>query len=233
MGNFARKGRVDFPLAMLTDTLQYYRPNIEGLYSGFKWKWGKQNVFIDWISRQTDTIRENFMVGFSGEMFYNNIFIENYFLMYHDAGPAVDIPGDHIKEYLGFSILGGIRTKEDAKIEGYVKAGLLNSNFRERNVTDGSIIGNSLYAEAFGRYSNYGIKATLHTGDSHIFIFGDRFFRAKNYLRTDVIWYFINYKNIKARFNLSFHILNWNDLDHQQQLSIVYKFGDKKPIHLN
>lgn len=233
MGSFARRGRLNFPLAMLTDTLLYYRPNIDGLYYESKWDWGRQNVFVDWTSRQTDTIRENFMAGFSGEIFYKNIFIENYFLMYHDAGPGIPIPNDNIKDYLGFMVLAGIRTGKEAIVDGYVKAGLLNSNFRERDVINGTVTGNSLYVEAFGKYKKYGIKTTLSTGDGHIFNYGDRFYRAKNYLRTDLLWYFINHKNIKAVFNVSLHLLNWNDLENQQQLSIIYKFGDKKPIKLS
>jgi len=230
MGSFARKGKINFPLAMLTDTLEYYRPNIEGLYTEAKWSWGKQSVFCDWTSRQTDTIRENFTVGFSGEIFFKTLFIEHYYLMYHDAGPAIDIPEDHIKDYMGYAIRLGVRTPENWALSGYLKAGVLGSSYRERHVTEGFVNGTSLFAELFAKYKNYGIKSTLSTGDSHRFAQGDRFYHAKDYLRTDVIWYFINHDNVHASFNLSFHVLNWNDLDQQQQISLIYKFGGSKPI---
>src|SRR5690606_4867547 len=112
-GAFPRRGRIDFPLAMLTDTLLYYRPNLEGLFGEVRWDWGHQNGFVDWVSRQTDVNRENFMAGFSGEIFHNKLFFENHLLLFHDAGPAIDIPGDHIKDYLGFALQGGIRTFAD------------------------------------------------------------------------------------------------------------------------
>jgi hypothetical protein len=51
-GGFPRRGIIDFPLAMLTDTLLYYRPNIEGMFGEVHWNWGKQNGFVDWVSRQ-------------------------------------------------------------------------------------------------------------------------------------------------------------------------------------
>lgn len=224
-GAFQRRGKIDFPLAMLTDTLLYYRPNIEGFYFQENWKWGFQNAFVDWVSRQTDTKRENFMAGFSGEIFYKNFFLQNYILLYHDAGPAIDIPGDHIKDYFGFALQAGIRTNKNSKLNGYFKAGLLNSEYRERSVTDGFIIGNSFFAETSGRFKNYGIKSVLNSGAGHHFAYGDRFYRAKNYWRTDVIWYFINHEKVKGSFNLSFHVIDWNDLDQQQQLSIIYVFG--------
>ena len=224
-GAFPRRGKIDFPLAMLTDTLLYYRPNIEGFYMRQTWDWGHEIAFVDWVSRQTKTKRENFMAGFSGEVFYKNFFVQNYLLLFHDAGPAIDIPGDHIKDYFGFALQAGIRTNKDAIVNGHVKAGLLNSEYRERYVTDGFITGNSFFAEATGRYKNYGIKSVLSSGDSHRFKYGDRFYRAKNYWRTDVIWYFINHERVKGSFNLSFHVIDWSDLDQQQHLSIIYVFG--------
>ncbi len=224
-GAFPRRDRINFPLAMLTDTLLYYRPNIEGLFGEVNWDWGHQNVFVDWVSRQTVTEREQFMVGSSGEIDYKNLFIQNYFLMFHDAHTASDTPGDHIKDYAGFALQGGIRTVEDSKLTGYLKAGILASSFRERNVTDGYINAASFFAEAFGKYKNFGIKSVLNSGAGHRFAYGDQFYRVKDYWRTDVIWYFINHEKVKGRFNYSFHLIEWNDLDQQQQLSIIYVFG--------
>ena len=224
-GSFPRRGKIDFPLAMLTDTLLYYRPNIEGMFAQVNWDWGHQNGFVDWYSRQTDTQRENFMAGFSGEVFYKNFFIHNYLLLFHDAGPAIDIPGDHIKDYMGFAIQGGIRTSGESVISGYLKAGVLESSYRERSITNGFINSVSFFAETQGKYKNFGIKSVLSAGAGHRFIYGDRFYTAKNYWRTDAIWYFINHKNVKGKFNLSFHLIDWKDLDQQQQLSIIYIFG--------
>ena len=225
-GAFPRRGLIDFPLAMLTDTLLYYRPNIEGMFGEVRWDWGHQNGFVDWVSRQTDINRENFMAGFSGQIYHKSLFFENYLLLFHDAGAAVSIPGDNIKDYLGFALQGGIRTVADPVRSGYVKAGVLGSSFRERSVTDGFINNISLFAEANGRWHNYGLKSVLHSGAGHRFAYGDLFYRLDNYWRTDVIWYFINHKNVRGRFNLSFHVIDWNDLDQQQQLTIVYLFGN-------
>ncbi len=224
-GSFPRRGKIDFPLAMLTDTLLYYRPNIEGLFGEHRWDWGYENAFVDWVSRQTDVNRENFIVGFSGEIAHKNIFLQNYVLMFHDAGPAIDIPGDHLTDYLGFVLQAGVRTGKESVVQGYVKAGILNSSYRIRTVTDGFVSATSLFAEAQGKYKNFGIKSVLSSGAGHNFAYGDQFYRLKNYWRTDVIWYFINHERIQAHFNLSFHVLDWNDLDQQQQLSVIYIFG--------
>src|SRR6201996_6250769 len=54
IGEFPREGLLDnYPRALLNDTLQYYRPNIEGLFlrytSNNKLFW--ENMWIDWVSR--------------------------------------------------------------------------------------------------------------------------------------------------------------------------------------
>ena len=87
------------------------------------------------------------------------------------------------------------------------------------------MVAKSMYAEAFGKYKNYGIKSVLSSGGGHRFKTGDQFFQAQNYWRTDVIWYFINHPKVKGTFNLSFHLIDWKDLDQQQQMSVIYVFG--------
>lgn len=224
-GAFPRVGKIDFPLLMLTDTLLYYRPNIEGFFGQTNWNWGHQNGFIDWIGRQTETQREQFMAGFSGEISYKNLFFQNYLLLFHNAHTTLDIPKNHIKDYMGFTLQGGIRTSETSKLKGHVKAGVLESSYRERGITDGFINAISFFAEVQGKYKNVGIKSVINSGAGHYFAYGDPYSRAKNYLRTDAIWYFINHEKVKGKFNYSFHLINWKTLDQQQQLSIVYIFG--------
>lgn len=225
-GAFPRRGKLNFPLAMLTDTLLYFRPNIEGLFGEVNWDWGKQNAFVDWVSRQTDIKREQFMAGSSGEISHKNLFLQNYILMFHDAKPAIRVPGDHIKDYFGYSVQAGFQTLENSKFSGEIKAGVLSSMFRDRGIADGFITSSSFFAETNGRYKNFGLKSVLSSGAGHNFTFGDLFYQVKNYWRTDVIWYFINNERVKGTFNFSFHVIDWSDLDQQQQLSIIYIFGN-------
>ena len=127
-GAFPRRDKIDFPLAMLTDTFLYYRPNIEGIFDEYNWEWGHQNIFIDWISRQTDFNSEIFTTGTSGEIFLNNLFLQNYILLTHDAVPIVETPEDQIQDYIGFAFQAGIKTSDDSKFYGYFKAGILESS---------------------------------------------------------------------------------------------------------
>ena len=224
-GAFSRRDKINFPLAMLTDTLLYYRPNIEGMYGKYTWNWGWQNGFIDWLQHQTDIKREMFAAGVSGELHLGPFIVENFLLISHVALPKIRIKSEHIKDYMGFSLRAGIQTKEKAAFQGYLKVGILNSAYRERSVTDGFITANSLFAEARGQWKSLAIKTVLHSGQGHSFAFGDNFYRAENYSRTDLIWYFLNKEQIKGHFNWSLHVIDWQELNNQQQLSIIYVFG--------
>ncbi|QIA08418.1 hypothetical protein [Draconibacterium halophilum] len=224
-GAFPRRNKIDFPLAMLTDTLLYYRPNIEGMFGEISWDWGHQNGFVDWVGRQTEIQREQFMAGLSGEIFYKNLFLQNYLLMFHNAHTLHNDPPLHIEDYMGLALQGGIRVPENIAVQGHLKMGLLTSQYRERNVTDGYETASSFFAEAIMRYKNFGIKSVMNLGAGHKFAYGDPYYRAKNYSRTDLIWYFINHEKIKGKFNLSMHFIDWDTLDQQQQLSIIYVFG--------
>jgi hypothetical protein len=152
-------------------------------------------------------------------------FVENYLLITHVGYPGIRIEGQHVEDFMGFSLRAGLRTNENTAIKGCLKAGILNSEYRERSVTDGFETANSFFAEAFGEWKSLAIKTVLHSGDGHKFAFGDKFYHAENYSRTDLIWNFLNKEKIKGRFNWSLHVIDWQELNHQQQLSIIYSFG--------
>lgn len=226
-GAFPRRDKIDFPLAMLSDTLLYYSPNIEGLFGEVRWNWGHQNAFVDWVGRQSEEQREQFMAGLSGEIYRKNLFFQNYLLLYHNAHKLHNTPPIPIQDYMGYALQAGLRTKPEAKVEGDIKAGILTSMYRERGITDGFETKTSLFAELNARYKNFGFKSVLSSGGGHNFAFGDTYYRAKNYWRSDFIWFFINHEKVKGRFNLSVHLINGKTLDQQQQLSILYVFGNE------
>ena len=224
-GAFPRRDKIDFPLAMLTDTLLYYRPNIEGMFGKISWDWGHQLGFVDWIGRQAEVQREQFMAGSSGEIRHKNLFLQNHILMFHNAHDKMHLPDQHIEDYFGFTIQGGFRTSENLPFQGTFKAGILTSFYRERGIMEDFLSVSSFFAEASMGYKNFGIKSVMNLGGGHRFMFGDPYYRATNYSRTDFIWYFINHPKVKGKFNWSIHIPDWETVDQQQQLSIIYIFG--------
>ncbi len=221
-GSFPRRGTIDFPLAMLADTLQYFRPLIEGMAGKLSGAWGHQMAFVDWTGRQTAKVRESFMAGTSGEIRIKKWFLRNYLLMNHLAHTEGNVNGDHIRDHLGYSLLTGVVLGSENSFHGWLKGGILNSIYRERSVTDGFVTRYSFLFEGMGQYKNYSLKSTLHSGEELQFAMGDPFYRFKGYLRTDIVWYFINSVKVKGKINWSLHLVNWEQLDQSQQLSLIY-----------
>ncbi|MEN6453804.1 MAG: hypothetical protein ABFD10_06050 [Prolixibacteraceae bacterium] len=226
-GAFPRMDLISFPLVLLTDTFLYYRPNIEGLYGRYNWSWGHQSGFVDWTGRQTETRREAFMAGFSGEMRCHSFFFQNYLTLYHYAEMTLDVENIHIKDNMGMVLYVGSDLEKLVPLDkSYIKMGMIGSSIRERSVTDGFTNAASFTGELYGEKNSFALHAILHEGKGHHLMNGDRFYDADSYLRTDLIWKFINKEHIQGRFNLSFHLIEGNDLDQSQQLSLVYTFGN-------
>ncbi|MGD9558067.1 MAG: hypothetical protein AB7V25_13675 [Mangrovibacterium sp.] len=225
-GAFPRMELISFPLALLTDTLLYYRPNIEGLYGRYNWGWGHQLGFVDWTGRQTDSRREAFLAGFSGEVRSGSFFFQNYLTLFHYAETTQEVDSIHIRDNMGMVLYLGTDLEKFIPLDkGWFRLGILGSALRERNVTDGFLNALSFTGEFYGEKKGFALRATLHQGEGHHLMNGDRFYNFGSYLRTDVIWHFIRRQHIQGLFNLSFHLTEGSDLGQSQQLSLIYRFG--------
>jgi hypothetical protein len=226
-GAFPRLELIDFPLAMLTDTLQYYRPNIEGLYGKHTWKWGYQSGFVDWTGRQTTTRRETFMAGISGEMRFGNFYFQNYLILFHYALTAAENPNEHITDNMGATLYLGYNFAEMIGLQkAYLKLGVIESAIRERGVDDSYTTGTSFAGQLYGEGKRFALRSTFSFGNGHHMMNGDPYYAQNSYVRTDVIWKFLQHKQLQGHFNLSFHLVDGSTLDQQQQLSLIYRFGN-------
>jgi hypothetical protein len=233
-GIFPRSGLLsDYPRAILNDTLIYYRPNVEGLLTRFKGDHGHVTIWLDWVSRQTATEREQFLFGSSGKYLpqaSGPLYMKYYFMLLHDAGPAVAIPGDHIRDNgaaqvrLGYDV--GHKTMFDSLT---VEAGGMMSLERVRTGEGGGWkkplgVVASVYA-GFGRFA---IFDEFYKGQGHEVTYGDSFYQKKTYNRLDIIYTPFLFKHVKGQFVFSFHQSPGQLTDNQQAFRIVYDLGRKK-----
>ncbi len=226
-GAFPRFNLIDFPLAIIADTVSYYRPNIEGVLIQHKWNWGKQLIFVDWTGKQLVDQREQFMAGTSGIINLKNFYVENFLMMYHYALMAEAVDTQHIIDNTALNVnLGYHFTMCKALSAFYIEAGILSSEYRERNISDGFEYSNSFLSTAFLEWKRLSIKNTLSIGKGHQILTGDTYYNANSYMRTDLFFNLIKYKNVTATFNMSFHSANWETLDSQQQLFVIFNLGN-------
>ncbi len=210
IGSFPRYELVAHPRAMLTDTLLYFRPMVEGMYLEHRRSWGYQNIWLDWTSRQTDTKRETFLVGASG-LFNKGIFLyQHHFIMYHFAGPAIDIPNDHIRDNGGLNVMPGTNLSRISGLDTLtVSSGFLMSYDRLRHVYELRFMWGWL-SDVNICYKGFGLHGVYYRGDGQVLLYGDGFYKSTAYGRADLYYERKYLDRIWSRLDFSFHFLPGN-----------------------
>jgi hypothetical protein len=230
MGAFPRyKLLTDYPRSVLTDTLNYYRPNVEGMLVKYENEHFRQTLWIDWTSRQTATARENFLFGLSGRYKTGLLFVSHYAMMLHNAGPAVSIEGDHIEDNGALAVKVGLDLSKKTFMDSLtINVGGLMSFERVRTI-GGWQTPKGLLLEFHAEYKGFGIINSYYNGEGHNIRFGDRFYTSKVYNRTDLTWRPILFRNIEGILDLSFHFVD-GVVDSQQSFGLRYNITGSKKI---
>ncbi len=229
LGSFPRYKILNYPLALITDTFQYYRPNIQGGFSELTGTWGKQNVWCDWVSRQTYIAREQFMAGTSGFIQFKNFYIEDYFYMFHNASSMATDTANHIQDNGGFAFYAGYDFNNKTALEVFkIDIGYLGAYNRFRPAPYGSFGG--LQFRVFMSYKFAGIDATYYNGQKLPLVNGDPFYsNTGNYARIDAFIHPLKSKHIDSKIGWSFHILDGGkDLDNSFQVLLRVDFLNRE-----
>jgi hypothetical protein len=234
IGSFPRQDLItDYPIALLNDTLNYFRPNIQGLLTSYQSPWGKETIWIDWVSRQTNTDREQFIFGASGKYLpnpYGPFFLSHYFLLLHDAGAAVLLPNDFIRDNGGGQLRVGLDFSHKTFLDSLtIEAGGMLSLERTRGL-DGFQIPKGFVAEINMSYKHFGLKDNFYAGQGHNITYGDSFYSKKLYNRLDLIYTPFIFNQIRGSFILSFHQSPGNLGDSQQAFKLSYDIGRKNLV---
>ncbi len=226
-GSFPRHDKILHPKVLMTDTLYYFRPNVEGTFLEVAGGWGHQNVWIDWLSRQSLTKEEIFLVGYSGNLNFKPGYLKSYFIMQHIAGTANPDEPHNLRDNGGAVLSLGADLSSYLFFDKFsIDAGGAYSYDQLRGVYDlkhyFGFIGN-LKAE----YKILGLEYTFYRGEGQVQTIGDSFYKSKKYMRLD--GYIVPYRNqnmfIRAQFG--FHFLP-GLIDFSQQLTVVYLIDDHK-----
>jgi len=231
MGAFPRHKLLDdYPRAIFNDTLTYFRPNVEGMLVKLNTGKGHQTVWIDWTSRQTDIDRETFLFGLSGSYKTGIFFTSHYAMMFHNAGPGISIPGDHIQDNGAAALKIGVDLSHLTVLDSLTfNTGGLISFERTRSVSDWETPA-GLLLEMHAGYKQFGVTNSLYLGEGHHLIYGDQFYTTNTYNRTDLTYTPIRYRNIEGKFIFSFHFLE-GEMDSQQAFSLRYNIGGSRSFN--
>jgi hypothetical protein len=230
-GEFPREGLLDnYPRALLNDTLQYYRPNVEGLLAKYQTAHFMETGWIDWVSRQTDTAREQFLFGFEGKyrpLLSGPFYIVHYFMLEHNAGAAILKPDDHIQDNGGAQVKLGLDFSHKQRLFDSLsfEAGMMMSLERTRGV-DGLQTPKGFVASAYGSFGRFAVFDEFYAGQGSHINFGDSFYEKKFYDRLDLIFKTFRYKGLNGQFTLSIHRTP-GFTSNQESFKVTYDLGRK------
>ncbi len=236
IGAFPRRDLLDYPLALLSDTLHYYRPNIQGVYFGLNKSWGCQNIFIDWTSRQTDTQPERFIFGQSGEAHFGLFYYNHHFMMGHFAGTALE-QNHALRDNGGFDLNLGTNLSSIVPIDTLLfSIGTLVSVDRDRQVNDSWQTPAGFIMRGMVMWKGLGLEGLYYAGERQTFLYGDPFYRLPKYNRVDVYKYgrldifWVPFRSgaVRGKLNVILHFAG-GQVDYSQQILISIDLDGVKP----
>lgn len=185
IGSFPRYEQMDYPLAMLSDTLNYYRPQIEGVLTGFSRGQWEQTVWMDWTSMQAANHRETFLAGTFGKLSGEAVYLKNYFLIYHYAKTSNATENQFIRDNLGAFVAIGFQFRNLGFADQFsLESGYLQGFDRDRAGMGWKYPAGVLTtATVYRRWA--GLKLTQYHGDRQAFLYGDGLYKATRYTRVD------------------------------------------------
>ena len=230
IGSFPRQNLVDdYPRALLSDTLNYYRPNVQGMLGKYETSTFREIIWLDWTSRQTNIDRETFIFGLSGKYQPNKFFISHQAYMFHNAGAAIEVPGDNLQDNGAATVKLGVDLSKSTFLDSLtIAAGGMMSFERTRSVSD-FVTPKGFVADLYLGYKRFSITNTFYAGEGHHLILGDKFYDAKTYNRIDFGWTPILFKNISGRFVFTYHYAD-GIMDNQQAFFLRYNISGSKKL---
>jgi len=230
LGAFPRVNLLDdYPRALLTDTLNYFRPNVEGMLVKYETSKFKETVWIDWTGKQTATDRETFLFGFSGKYQPGRFFISHYGYMFHNALSAISPPNQYLEDNGALQAELGLDFSKETFLDSLtISAGGMLSIERVRSLETSSTP-KGFVANVYARYKKLSLANAFYAGEGHHLINGDAFYTAKTYNRLDLGWTPIMFKNIEGKFTFTLHFVE-NVIDSQQAFSLRYRLAGRKSL---
>src|SRR5690606_2967004 len=227
IGMFPREGLLSgHHRAILNDTLNYYRPNIEGMLWRYNRGGSHQQLWIDWTSRQTAIDREQFLAGASGHIGMGVMYLSHQITLWHNAqtNGAAEIDEPPIRDNGSAMVKLGTGLTSIAFLDSLdISAGGLIAYDRVRGVY-GWRTPKGFIADVRAEYRNFFVANSFYTGESLPIAYGDRFYTARRYNRLDLGWKPLQYNGLEGLFMLSFHFTP-GAVDNQQQFSLRYRIG--------
>jgi hypothetical protein len=236
MGAFPRKYATEkYPRVFFQDSISYYRPNINGIFWEIRERQNYFNLWMDWTSRQSHSMREAFFMGFSGRYNFGILYARHFGYMFHFAGKMDPVVNEALHDNGLFLTSFGLDLTEKSIFDMLeVNAGWLVGLDRARADQTGWVVQHGFLMEAKIEYKIIGLFNTFYKGNGQMNFYkdhrndlywGDPVYRAKTYNRSDIYLNFISNKVVSTKLIYSLHFLE-NTIYHEQSLKVSFNINN-------
>jgi hypothetical protein len=210
-GSFNRYRKTDMPIALLNDTLNYYRPEIQGMFIEYNLPFFRQNLWIDWTGRKTKDVRESFVAGYSG-YFNKGLFIyQHHFIMNHISLTEPMEVGTYVRDNVGATIKAGLNLSSVTALDSLaIMVGGIASLDRQRDLYNFEF-SKGITCEVEAGYRNFGLHEMACFSDGLTILSGDSPYTSTYYNRTD-LYYQIKKDWLEAKIQFSYHHIPLTDM---------------------
>ena len=211
-------------MVVFSDTLQYDRVNIEGIYLDYHTEKFTQSIYIDWLSKQGQGVKERFIAGISGFYKFGKGYFANDATLYHNALTNVGNPDDHIQDNAVAVVRLGIDLSNQTSLDSMtIDVGGVLGVDRLRTIYDRT--SKAFISNIHLGYRHFFLHNTLYIGEAINVPNGDSYYHRDKYNRVDLGWYPFKNKNIDGKFTASFHLYK-GGIDNQQAFTLRYRFDE-------
>ena len=238
MGAFPRKLALDnYPLFFFQDSIRNYRPTMTGMY----WEYTSakedfMNVWLDWTSRQTFSVRETFFMGLSGRYNWKSFYGQNYSYVHHFAcsqDPDAYTPVcDNVRIW---TALGADLSSKTSFDNLDINIGWAAGLDRDRWSNNGWLSSHGILSQLKVEYRGLGLHNTFYRGDAQGKLYNDSpqiywddpLYRTNFYNRLDGYIYFIKTNVVQLKLCYSLHFIK-EGMFHQQQFYASFDLDNLK-----
>lgn len=238
MGAFPRSRVLnDYPRLFFQDSISYYRPNVNGIFTEYRKGDNHFNIWLDWTGRQSKTVNEEFFIGFSGRYKTGIFFIQHYGAMFHYAGKMDPLVDEPLHDNLLFLNSAGVDLAYGTvfnKLETNVGWAVREERSRAEN--SGWISSNGLLIETRVEYKWFGLFNTYYRGDNMMYYYsnlgnrlywGDPAYRSKVSDRADIYINFLKKRDVSIILSYSLTLME-SRIYHEQILKVVVNLNSDR-----
>jgi hypothetical protein len=238
MGAFPRSRTIEnYPRLFFQDSISYYRPNINGIFSEYRKDENYFNVWLDWTGRQSKTVNETFFIGLSGKYKTGIFYLQHFGTMYHYAGKMDPVVEEPLHDNLLFLTSAGIDLSGNtcfSKLE--TNAGWILRLERSRADNSGWIASNGFLMETRVEYKWLGLFNTFYKGDDMMHYYselgnklywGDPTYRSETSDRSDIYIRFLQSRTVDLELTYSLTFME-DRMYHEQMLKLIVNLNSLK-----